>query len=39
MKHDVRALLHDKKTHTHTHTQIMRGAATDELIELEIYFH
>jgi hypothetical protein len=36
MKHEVRALLHDKKTHTHT--QIRREAATDELIELEIYF-
>ena len=35
MKHNVRALLHDKKSHT----QIRRGAATDELNELEISFH
>jgi hypothetical protein len=36
MKHGVRALLHDKEN---THTQIRRGAATDQLIELEISFH
>ena len=35
MKQNVHALLHDKKTHT----QIRRGAATDELIEIEISFH
>jgi hypothetical protein len=35
MKHVVRALLQDKKKHT----QIRRGAATDEHAELEISFH
>jgi hypothetical protein len=34
MKHDVRALLHDRKTHILT--LIRRGAATDELTEPEI---